>query len=73
MGKDGVGGLMSQVAHDQEPQIVRRDARRLQCDVFCDGVILAIACVASQHLQRRGPIIVEAILLYVADRLERAD
>ena len=55
------------VAHDHDPQIVRRDAGPAQCHKFCNGVVFTVAAPRQRH-ERRGPDVELAILRQIAHR-----
>src|SRR5664280_1777710 len=60
--------LVFDVAYDLELQVSRGDPGFLECDIFCDGVILAITRSTAQTLKRRRPVVFNAVLGQITHR-----
>src|ERR1700751_501849 len=59
------------IAHDDDPEIVGRDAGHLKRYQLCDRIIFAIACAGGEGDQWRTPDVGLAVLSKVAHRPDR--
>jgi hypothetical protein len=63
--------VSNEISQDDDFHIVARQSCLQQCGIFHDSVILAVAPVGLQRLERRAPAIVNAPLRLIARRRDR--